>query len=225
MIGVQFDIDQKFYRQMNNLVQYSYGFVEGIERGKKIFFATLGEKTVEAISLFIDAIARQDRESLHHVYEWYQTGSPEARLFDIDYTVSNLGLSLNSTFRQSMSIKNGSNVPFYDKASMMEAGVSVTVRPRNSDVLVFEDDGQTVFTKSPVTIDSVGGATAGGFQNAFDMFVNKYFSQAFLEIAGISKRFGNLTTYKKNLQIGLRVGKSAGVSAGFKWITNLGVGV
>ena len=226
MIGVRFDADKSFQREMNNLIKYSYGFIEGVNHGKQIFFASVGKKTVEAISLFIDSVARQDQESLHHVYEWYQVGSPAARLFDIEYTVSNLGLSLKSTFRQSTSIKNGSRVPFYNKANMMEAGMSVKIRPVNSDVLVFENNGQTVFTKSPVSIERVGGPqTAGSFERTFDLFINSYFSQAFMEVAGISKKFGNLITYKKNLQAGLKVGKAAGVSAGFKWITNLGVGV
>ena len=225
MIAARFDIDKSFAKEMNNLVSYSYGFIEGVNAGKKIFFATIGEKVKEVMSAFIDSMARQDPASLHHVYEWYQVGSPDARLFDINYTVSNLGLSLNSTFSQSTSIRNGSKVPFYNKATMMEAGMSVIVKPVESNVLVFEQDGKTIFTPNPVVIDRVGGPdTAGSFQSSFDLFINSYFSQAFLQTAGISKRFGNLATYKKNLQVGLKVGKSAGVSAGFKWITNLGVG-
>ena len=225
MIKLKVDENKKFLKEMNNLVDYSFGFVQGVNAGKQLFFATLGEKMTETISQFIDSMARQDPESLHHVYEWYQTGSPNARLFDIQYTVSNLGLSLKSTFSQSTSIRSGSKVPFYDKARMMEAGMSVTVRPVESNVLVFDVDGKTVFTPSPVQVNSVGGPeTAGAFQSSFDMFMNSYFSQAFLQVAGISKKFGNLSTYKDNLQIGLKLGKSAGVSAGFKWIINLGVG-
>ena len=225
MISVQFDLDRKFAKQMNNLVKYSFGFIDGVNAGKQLFFATVGEKTVQIMSEFIDSLARHDPESLHHVYEWEQVGNSNARLFEINYTVSNLGLSLKSTFSQSTSIKNGSNVPFYDKANMMEAGVSAVIRPVNSDVLVFEQDGNTIFTRNSVRVDDVGGsATTGSFQQAFDLFVNNYFSQAFLQTFGISKRFGNLYTYKKNLRSGLRLGKPAGFSAGFRWIANLGVG-
>jgi hypothetical protein len=225
MISTRFDLDKSFAREMNNLVQYSFGFVEGANAGKKIFFATVGEKATEALSFFIDSMSRQNPEMLHHVYEWNQTGSPNARLFDINYTVSNLGLSLRSTFRQSSSIKNGSNIPFYDKANMMENGISVTIRPRNSEVLVFEDNGETVFTRNPISVDNPGGQfVQGSFENSFDLFINSYLSQAFLQIAGITKKFGNMNTYKKNLQSGLKAGKSAGIPAGLRWITSLGIG-
>lgn len=223
MITMKIDPKGTFLKEMNNLVGYSFGFIDGIEYGKKIFLKNIGENTIEILSSFIDSMARQNPEMLHHVYEWYQEGSPNARLFDIDYTVSNLGLSLKSTFRQSTSIKNGSNVPFYNKAFMMENGIAITVRPKNSDVLVFEDNGDTVFTKNPVTVENPGGSQVqGGFERAFDLFINSYFSQAFLEISGINKKFGSMNTYKQNLQAGIKLGKSAGVSAGFKWITSLG---
>ena len=226
MIRARFDIDKRFAREMNNLVKYSFGFIEGIDAGKHLFFATVGEKVKEILSMFIDSMARQSPESLHHVYEWYQTGSPNARLFDINYTISNLGLSLKSTFRQSTSIKNGSRVPFYDKASLMEAGVSVIIKPIEAQALVFEDGTNTVFTNGPVKIDRVGGGqTDGAFRAAFDTFINSYFSQAFIQTIGIDKRFGNLITYKKNLQAGLKSGRAPGRAAGYRWIANLGVGI
>lgn len=226
MISVRLDASKQFAREMNNLVSYSLGFIEGIGIGKPLFFATVGEKAKEILSASIDSMARQSPETLHHVYEWYQAGSPSSRLFDITCTVSNLGFSLNSTFRQSTSIKNGSKVPFYNKANLMEFGVSVTIAPTSSSVLAFEDDGQQVFTSSPVRVDEVGGgATTGSFQNAFDMFVNNYFSQAFIQTIGINKNFRSLGLYKKNLRAGLRGGKTVGISSGYKWVANLGLGV
>jgi len=224
MIVLRFDQKKTFQKEMNNLVEYSLGFMEGVEKGKKVFFASVGEKTAEIFSSFIDSMARQNPSVLHHVYEWNLVGSPEARLFDLNYTVSNLGLSLRSSFRQSTSIKNGSKVPFYNKATMMEAGMSVIIRPRESDVLAFEVDGTTVFTPNPVLVNSVGGETAGGFQQAFDTFVNSYFAQSFMEISGVKEKFGNMTAYKKNLQSGLKAGRSSGIPAGFRWIANVGIG-
>jgi hypothetical protein len=226
MINIRFDMDKAFAKEMNNLVQYSLGFVEGVNAGKHVFFATIGEKSKEIISSFVDSMARQDPNSLHHVYEWYQAGSPEARLFDITYTVSNLGLSLKSTFRQSTSIKNGSKVPFYNKANIMESGMSVTIRPKNATVLSFEQGGEQVFTSNPIQVESPGGReTHGSFERAFDLFVNSYFSQAFMQTIGISKKFGNLEIYSRNLRAGLKGGKPIGVSSGYRWVANLGVGV
>jgi hypothetical protein len=152
------------------------------------------------------------------------TGSPQARLYDISYTTSNLGLSFKSSFSQSTSIKNGSRVPFYDKARIMEQGIPVTIRPKFAQVLAFDDNGEQVFTRGPVEVLNPGGTEVeGGFERVFDMFFNTYFSQAFLRTSGIAKYLEDPKVYKKNLPAGKKMGKAKGVSTGYRWIANAGV--
>jgi hypothetical protein len=151
-------------------------------------------------------------------------GSPDARLYDINYTISNLGLSFVSTFKQSTSIKDGSSVPFYNKAKIMEEGTPVTIRPKRSDVLVFEDGGETVFTKGEVVVQSPGGrATTGSFQKVVDTFFTRYFTQAFLKSSGIYQYFNNADVYRKNLSAGKSSGKIKGYQVGYRWIANAGI--
>lgn len=157
------------------------------------------------------------------MYEWNQTGSPAGRLFNIDYTVSNLGLSVSSTFSQSRSVKQGSNVPFYNKAMIMEKGIPVTITPKKNGTLVFEDNGQTVFTKSPVTVDKPGGAEAtGSYERVFDTFFNNYFTQSFIQASGIMDYLENPQVYKDNLSKGKALGRYHGISVGYRWIANAG---
>lgn len=216
----------QFKKDMSNIVDYSVGFLEGIKRGKTIFLKTVGLETVELMKEFIDSNARVNPDMLHHVYEWNQTGSPSARLYDISYTTSNLGLSFRSSFRQSTSIKNGSRTPFYDKARIMEEGIPVTIRPRVAQALAFEDNGETVFTKNEVRVNNPGGTEVqGGFEKVFDMFFNRYFSQAFLRVSGIARYLENPIVYKKDMAAGKRMGKSKGLSTGYRWIANAGVGI
>ena len=216
---------KQFKKDMNNIVNYSIGFLEGAQRGKTIFLKTLGMETVELMKEFIDSNARVNPQMLHHVYEWTMTGSPEARLYDISYTTSNLGLSFRSSFSQSKSIKDGSRTPFYDKARIMEEGIPVTIRPKVSQVLAFEDNGETVFTRGPVQVLNPGGTEVeGGFEKVFDMFFNKYFSQAFLRTSGIARYLENPQVYKKDMPAGKRMGKSKGLSTGYRWIANAGMG-
>ena len=215
----------QFKKEMNNIVDYSIGFLEGVQRGKTVFLKTVGMETVELMKEFIDSNARVNPSMLHHIYEWNQTGSPSARLYDISYTTSNLGLSFRSSFSQSTSIKNGSRTPFYDKARIMEDGIPVTIRPRTAQVLAFEENGETVFTQGPVEILNPGGTEVqGGFEKTFDMFFNRYFSQAFLRVSGIAQYLENPQVYKKNLQAGKKMGKTKGISTGYRWIANAGVG-
>ena len=215
----------QFKKEMNNIVNYSVGFLEGVHKGKTSFLKVLGMETVEIMKEFIDSNARVNPEMLHHVYEWTMTGSPNARLYDISYTTSNLGLSFRSSFSQSTSIKNGSRTPFYDKARIMEYGIPVTIRPRVAQVLAFEENGEAVFTQGPIKVLNPGGTEVeGGFEKVFDMFFNRYFSQAFLRTSGIAKYLENPEVYKKNMQSGKRMGKAKGISTGYRWIANAGVG-
>ena len=216
--------DAAFKKDMKNIMNYSLGFLEGIQAGKTKFLNNVGVMTKELLEEYIDSNARVNPEALHHIYEWYKVGSPDARLYDINYTISNLGLSFVSTMKQSTSIKDGSSVPFYNKAKIMEEGTPVTIRPRKASVLVFEDGGETVFTKGEVIVQSPGGtATTGSFQKVVDVFFNRYFTQAFLKASGISGYLGNADVYKRNLQSGKASGRSKGLQVGYRWIANAGI--
>jgi hypothetical protein len=224
MIKTKFNT-ARFTKDMNNIVKYSEGFLEGAQRGKVVFLKGLGVKTVELLKEYVDSNARVNPEALHHVYEWYKVGNPSARLFEINYTVSNLGLSFVSEFKQSTTIKNGSREPFYQKATIMESGMSLKIRPKSSQVLAFEVDGSEVFSKTEVTVDNPGGSqVAGSFERVFNLFFTQYFTQAFLRSSGLFDFFENPVVYKKDLPIGKKLGKQKGLSTGYRWVANAGVG-
>ena len=222
---VKFD-DKKFMKKMNNIVDYSFGFFEGIEKGKTVFLNNLGRETVEALKMFVDANAKMDPMSMHHVYEWGKVGMSSKRLFEVDHTVSNLGLSIKSNFKQSTSIKQGSSVPFYNKARIMEYGQPVVIKPRNVSVLSFNVGGEQIFTKNPVNVSNPGGDwVQGSYEKTFDNFMNYYFKQTFLRASGIYDHLSKPTLYKKNLRAGSNIGKSKGREVGYRWITNINVEV
>ena len=215
-----------FEQQMQNIVQYSMGFLDGVKKGKKAFLDNLGEGTIQALALYVDSSARGNPTALHHVYEWYQTGSPSARLFDLDYTVSNNGLTFSSKFKQSRTLKEDSNEPFYNKAYIMENGIPVTITPKRSSVLVFEEGGNTVFVKGSVTVRNPGGNNVErGFERTIDEFMLTYFKQSFLRASGIYEYINKPVLYKKHLKSGSKNGRSKGIDVGYKWIANAKVGV
>lgn len=221
-LSVKYD-DAKFLSDMQNLLGYAEGFLDGVQAGKAKFLENFGASTIEVLKEFIDSNARSNPEALHHVYEWYQTGSPDARLFDLSYSVRSGGLSINSTFRQSTVVKSGSNVPFYDKARIMEAGIPVTITPKKSNVLVFEDNGETVFSKGPIKIDNPGGnAVAGSYENVFNLFFRSYFSQAYLISSGLVEYIKNPIDFKKYFSTAKRGGRSRGKNVGYNWISKAG---
>lgn len=213
-----------FQKEMKTLISYTNGFLDGARAGKQELLHTIGKKTVEMLNEFIDANARTNDAVLHHVYEWYQSGSPGARLFDIEYNVSGGGLTFSSTFRQSSSVSSGSTVPFYDKARIMEQGIPVRIKPVRAQVLAFEDNGDQVFTKSPVTVRNPGGQqAAGGFKATTDTFFNSYWKQSFLQVTGIDRILANTTQFKQNLPRAKAGGRAVGYDVGYRWISAKGV--
>jgi hypothetical protein len=215
---------KNFFKDMENLVNYSTGFFEGAKAGKKNLVENFAYSAIDALKQYIDSNARVNPAMLSHMYEWYQTGSPEARLFTLRCETSNSGARIISGFRQSSSIKNGSNVPFYDKARIMEEGVPVTIYPTKSPVLEFEIDGQPIFTKGPITVTDPGGPDAqGGYEKIFNEFFNSYFTQAYIRSSGIFSHLEHPVEFKKNLASGIRGGTSVGFKTGYEWISKRGI--
>jgi hypothetical protein len=214
--------NQSFIKDMDNMVNYSLGFLDGVKQGYPSFLRQLGATVIEALKQYVDSNARVSPQLLHHVYEWNKSGSPEARLFDVNYAVTGAGLSFNSTFRQSSSIKQGSTVPFYDKARIMENGIPVTIMPKKK-VLVFEENGEEVFTSQPVIVSNPGGEVRGEYEKVFQTFFNRYFTQAFLQSSGISSYLSNPVDFSKNFSSGKRGGRALGVSVGANWIAKAGL--
>lgn len=212
----------KFMKDMDNMVKYSLGFLDGVKQGYPSFLRQLGATMTEALKQYIDSNARVNPQILHHMYEWNKTGSPDARLYDIQYVSTGAGLSFNATFRQSNSIKEGSLVPFYDKARIMENGIPVRIVPKKK-VLAFDVDGEQVFTTKPVVVDNPGGQVQGEFERVFDSFFNRYFTQAFLESSGIASYLRNPVDFAKNFSSGKTGGRARGVSVGASWIAKAGI--
>lgn len=224
-MSLKVDLDTKsLINSLNNLTQYSIGFLNGVEAAAPVIMDNLGKEIIETLKDFIDTNARVDPQTLHHVYEWYQTGSPEARLFDIDYIIRGKdGLSFNYTFSQSSSFANNSNVPFYNKAQIMEKGTPVTIKPKTASVLSFNVDGEQVFTKKPIVIANPGGdGVEGGFEQTIKTFFDSYFTQAFLMTSGVMSHLNDPRAYKTHVLAGSKQGKSLGFKIGYEWATKGG---
>jgi hypothetical protein len=213
---------KQFEKDMRNIMQYSSGFFEGVQNGRQVFLSNLGKNVIDTLKQYVDVNARLSPDSLGHMYEWYEIGSPKSRLFNIDYSITSGGLSFNSTFRQSTSVKRGSRVPFYNKAEIMESGVPVVIKPSRASVLSFTDDSEQVFTRKPILVENPGGDAEGQYQKVIDTFFSSYFTQAYLQSSGMVEYLKNPQVYRKNLSAGMRGGKSVGLNTGYQWIAKAG---
>ena len=165
----------EYNRVVGNALKYSEGFLNGVEQNQDWFNLQLGQIITQAFYKYVDSAARLNPDSLHHVYEWDKVGSDTARLFKIQAFTGRQSIRFVTEFTQSTSISPTSTEPFVEKASVMEAGSTVTIRPKDGGVLAFEgDDGEMVFTPNEVTVENPGGSEVqGSFADvARDFFIN-----------------------------------------------------
>lgn len=116
---------------------------------------------------YVDAQARTNPKTLHHVYEWKKVGVPSGRLFDLKVgQKEGLSFKIVSEFKPSKSMVptnfGKTRHVFTNKAAVMEAGMPITIRPKNAERLVFEMDGLVIRMPKgmPVVVKKPGGGKA-----------------------------------------------------------------
>lgn len=215
----------EFMKTMMNSVEYSNGFIQGIELSRLTFNQELGLFIKEALGKYIDAKARSNPQNLHHVYEWNQTGSLNARLFKFEVEATPTIIKFLGSFLPSSSISSTSKTPFVDKAEIMENGIEITIAPKSSEVLVFESDGETIFTKKTINISNPGGIeVVGSFAETVNNFFNNYLTTGLLKSSGILQKLENPKEYYQYFSEGAKGGgASTGKKAGRKYLTIGGI--
>jgi hypothetical protein len=104
----------------------------------------------------------------------------------------------------------------------MENAIAITISPKNSEVLVFEDEGETVFTMNSVYIANPGGdAVAGSFGKATEDFFSNYFTNALIK--PFMRELEIPRDFSQNFASGTKGGRSIGVKAGKRYIRSAGM--
>jgi hypothetical protein len=135
---------------------------------------------------YMDNLARRDNASFHHVYENDRVGNPNARLFYYTVIANASNPSIQYTFRDATVPENSGQV-FRKRAYIMEAGQPVIIKPRNGKVLVFDLDGETIFTKKSYVPNPGGTAVSGSFARAFNGYMNKQASMMLEDVGFYDK--------------------------------------
>lgn len=219
MIQVKFD-KKVFDKTMNNTLEYSYGFIDGIQKNRLVFNKKLSDVAAEALKKYIDTKARMSPDSLHHVYEWNMVGDPSGRLFEIDCQPTPTTISLVGKFLPSSSVSDTSDEPFVDKARVMENAIAIEIEPIMNNVLAFESEGESVFTVNSIYIANPGGdEVAGSFGRVVEDFFDFYFSTTLLQQSGLLKDLETADEYTKRFASGAKGGgRSVGSLAGKEYM-------
>jgi hypothetical protein len=166
------------------------------------FSKTLFRQIDKDFGEYIDAKARTNPKSFHHVYEWDQAGTKEARLFKLNKLVQNgLSFKLNYELLDSKSFVPSENSNhkhvFVKKAFIMEQGKTVVISPRKSERLVFDVNGYTVFMPKgqSVTVNKPGGAaTKNSFLSSYKYFFTGQLVNMSIKKSGFQRLFNSAMT-------------------------------
>jgi hypothetical protein len=173
------------------------GWALASPRGQENIQKTLQRSVNRKFFPYLNAMARGNRKSLHHVYEWDRAGVTAARLFDLKIPSSSRGksnFSMKVEFRPSKSLvpltdaqatpneNTGAVVKrkhvFYNKAMVMEYGMSVVIEPKGDKMMAFDnpayypglDMSALSFTSKPVHVDYSQRPTHLGLTKAVESF-------------------------------------------------------
>jgi hypothetical protein len=161
---------------------------------------------------YIDAQARINPSTLHHVYEWKKTGNKTARLFTLDLKES-MGLSfrIGYSFKDSKAMVptnyGKSRHVFREKARVMEAGQTVVIRPRSAERLVFEIDERVIRMPKgvAVTVKKPGGGKATNrFQIAYARFFTGNLVNLSIKKSGFQRIFNSSLTKAMKLPVEIK---------------------
>ena len=104
----------------------------------------------------------------------------------------------------------------------MENDIQVVIEPKNSDVLVFENNGETVFTTNAIYIDHPGGnEVAGSFGETVSNFFDNYFTNGLLK--PLINKLSTASEFTASFSSGARSGSNVGIRAGKEYLNLKGI--
>jgi len=219
MYNLKFD-GKKALKMFDNLISYSDGFIQETKAKEKFVASKMASASIEGFYEYLDNLARANPGILHHIYEWGQVGNPSGRLVELKKQLAGSSANIDASFLQSGTISEGSNQPFYNKAEVMEEGITVVVNEVNAKALFFESGGQEFFRTGPIVIENPGGAAVRGqFVQNFERFYNEYFERVYLQSIRFYDHFRDATPFVRNFAAGVKGGgASTGRKTALSWI-------
>lgn len=199
-------------RMLNNLVDYSDGFIKETKAKESTVASRLASTSISGFYQFLDSLARVHPTMLHHIYEWGQVGNPGARLVELKKILAGRKVEIGADFLESQSSSENGGQVFYDKAEIMEEGISVTINEVDAQALFFVVDGEEFFRHGPIVIENPGGVEVrGSFVRAFEEFYNVYFDKVYLDSIKFYDHFRNPREYETNFSSAMRASDSSSI--------------
>jgi hypothetical protein len=178
------------------------GWALSSPRGQQNIQKTIERSVNRKFLPYVNAVARGNSKSMMHLYEWGQVGVTSGRLFDLSIPAASRGkanFSMKVEFRPSKKLvplteaqatpgPSGKVVKkqhiFFNKAMVMEYGMTVVIRPKNTKYMAFDNPPGALQTKSgltfssrPVVVNYAMRPSAGALNTTIKTFFSGYGAQ------------------------------------------------
>lgn len=156
------------------MARADFSTIENLHESTSISSALSNAATKKIVNYFeqyYDNLARRDAYLYQHVYEFEKSGDSNFRLFKPQIKSTQKTSTLQYKFLDAK-LPNKNGYLFQKKASVMEFGIPVTIKPKKSDVLVFDINDETIFTKKNILVQNPGGKVSGNFNSALEKYMN-----------------------------------------------------
>lgn len=165
--------DGDFTGKIFSLTTYDSTLLKSVHSGanKALIEYGAARLVTRYFEFLVDARARANPSSLHHVYEFDKVGKESARLFSSKLTSTSKGVVISFNFKKAKK-PNREGYMFYNKAQIMEDGQQVIIKPKEKIALSYRlKNGTFVVTKKPSVVSNPGGKyVKGSFESEFKNF-------------------------------------------------------
>lgn len=194
--------DGGFAQKILSLTNYDMSVLNAIHRkpaNRQRIEKGAAEIVAQYFESYIDAKARSNTKSLHHIYEFDSVGQKSARLFKRQIKSTPAGAIMSYTFIKAKK-PNREGYPFPNKASIMESGEPITIRPRKKQFLQYRLDSGRFIRSSMSLVENPGGDVAGNFNGEIKQYTSNK-AKAVLREFGYFEKINKAYKSKRKLVV------------------------
>ena len=160
---------------------------------------------------YVDNLARMNHSRFHHLYEPDRTGLKGSRLFESNISGGNKTV-LSYNFLPS-SIPGDSGYVFENRAFVMENGIPLNIKAKDSQYLKFEYEGE-FYSKKQVYVANPGGTEVeSSFSETFNAFMNSMANDALRDMGFFERIERGIANESKITLARVSAGKIEGMAA------------
>ena len=162
-------------------VKFNSELVNQINNEQKPRIQEQGLKLIaKYFEAYVDNMARMNHSRFHHLYEPGKSGSKNSRLFQASIS-SKTRPTLTYNFTPSV-VPGDSGYVFENRAFVMENGIPLNIKAKDSEYLRFEYEGE-FYSKKQVYVANPGGTEVeNSFSETFNIFMNSMATDALREL-------------------------------------------